>query len=65
MEKQIQNDTVEPADDPPAATGTTPADASANPAAPARPPAPKKPARAAPARQGAAQSIGARRVVQQ
>src|SRR6201986_699784 len=30
MEKQIQNDTVEPADDPPAATGATPADANAN-----------------------------------
>src|ERR1700743_2962578 len=58
MEKQIQNDTVEPADDPPAATGATPADANANaPAAPAaKPPAAKKPARAAPARQGAAQT---------
>jgi UPF0755 protein len=66
MEKQIQNDTVEPADDPPpAATGTTPADANAAPAAPGKPPAPKKPARAAPAHQGAAQSTGARRVVQQ
>jgi UPF0755 protein len=66
MEKQIQNDTVEPADDPPAATGATPADANANsPAAPAKPPAPKKPARGAPARQGAAQSTAAPRVVQQ
>src|SRR6201996_1240718 len=47
MEKQIQNDTVEP-DDPPAATGTTPADANAAPTpAPAKPAAPKKPARAA------------------
>jgi UPF0755 protein len=64
MEKQIQNDTVEPADEPPAATGTTPADANAGPAAPARPPAPKKPARAAPARQGAAQSTAAPRVVE-
>jgi len=64
MEKQIQNDTVEPADDPPAATGTTPADANAAPA-PAKPAAPKKPSRAAPARQGAAQSTGAPRVVQQ
>ncbi len=45
MEKQIQNDTVEPADDPPAATGTTPADANAAPA-PAKPAAPKKPVRA-------------------
>jgi len=57
MEKQIQNDTVEPADDaaPPAAGGA-PADAS--PTAATKPPAPKKPAKpaAAPARQGAAQS---------
>jgi UPF0755 protein len=64
MEKQIQNDTVEPADDPPAATGTTPADANAAPA-PAKPAAPKKPARAAPARQGAAQSTAAPPVTQQ
>jgi len=57
MEKQIQNDTVEPADDAarPAAGGA-PADAS--PTAATKPPAPKKPAKpaAAPARQGAAQS---------
>src|SRR5205814_2131867 len=57
MEKQIQNDTVEPAADdaPPAAAGA-PADAS--PTAATKPPAPKKPAKpaAAPARQGAAQS---------
>ena len=64
MEKQIQNDTVEPADDPPAATGTTPADANAAPA-PAKPAAPKKPARAAPARQGAAQSTPSPPVAQQ
>jgi UPF0755 protein len=64
MEKQIQNDTVEPADDPPAATGTTPADANAAPA-PAKPVAPKKPARAAPARQGAAQSTASPPVAQQ
>src|SRR6202161_307083 len=63
MEKQIQNDTVEPADDPPAASGTTPADANAAPA-PAKPVAPKKPARAA-ARQGAAQSTMTPPVVQQ
>src|SRR5712672_2002387 len=49
MEKQIQNDTVEPADDPP------PADA--NPTATTKPGPPKKPARStAPDRQGAAQS---------
>jgi UPF0755 protein len=67
MEKQIQNDTVEPADDPPAATGATPADANANAPAPpaAKPPAAKKPARTAPARQGAAQSTAAPPVAQQ
>jgi UPF0755 protein len=62
MEKQIQNDTVEPADDPlpPAAPAATPADAtSATP--PAKPAAPKKPAR----RQGAAQSTASPPVVQQ
>jgi UPF0755 protein len=65
MEKQIQNDTVEP-DDPPAATGTTPpADANAAPV-PAKPPAAKKPARAAaPPRQGAAQSTASPPVAQQ
>jgi UPF0755 protein len=65
MEKQIQNDTVEPADDapPPAAAGA-PTDAS--PTATTRPPAPKKPAKpaAAPARQGAAQSTTTPPVVQ-
>jgi UPF0755 protein len=60
MEKQIQNDTVEPADDPP--TAATPAPADANPAtAPAKPAAPKKPAR----RQGAAQSTTSPPVIQQ
>jgi len=68
MEKQIQNDTVEPVDDPPpAATGTAPADT--NPTATTVKPAPaKKPARttppAAPARQGAAQSTVSPPVVQ-
>jgi UPF0755 protein len=65
MEKQIQNDTVEPADDPPppAAAGT-PADT--NPTATTKPAPPKKPARpaAAPARQGAVQSTTAPPVVQ-
>src|ERR1700731_1668680 len=64
-EKQIQNDTVEPAadDNPPAAAGA-PADAS--PTATTKPPAPKKPAKpaAAPARQGAAQSTTTPPVVQ-
>jgi UPF0755 protein len=57
LEKQIQNDTVEPAEDapPPAATGA-PADTNPTATTP-RPVTPKKPARpAAPARQGAAQS---------
>ncbi|WJR75296.1 endolytic transglycosylase MltG [Bradyrhizobium sp. NP1] len=67
MEKQIQNDTVEPAADdaasPPAAA-TAPADA--NPTASTKPAAPKKPAKpaAAPARQGAAQSTTSPPVVQ-
>jgi UPF0755 protein len=60
MEKQIQNDTAEPADDPaPLATGATGATGETAPAAvppPAKPAAPKRPAHAAPARQGAAQS---------
>ena len=57
MEKQIQNDTVEPADEPPPAAAGAPSDAN-NPTAATSKPAPaKKPARsAAPARQGAAQS---------
>ena len=63
MEKQIQNDTVEPADDQPPAAAGTPTDPTA---APSKPAAPKKPARGAPARQGAAQSTtAAPRVVQQ
>jgi UPF0755 protein len=65
MEKQIQNDTAEPAEDtaPPAAAGA-PADAS--PTATTRPPAPKKPAKpaVAPPRQGAAQSTTTPPVVQ-
>jgi UPF0755 protein len=65
MEKQIQNDTVEPADEPAPATAGAPADtAPAAPTGTTGKPAPKKPARA-PARQGAAQSTSARRVVQQ
>jgi UPF0755 protein len=72
MEKQIQNDTVEPpADDAQPAAGAPPAD----PTATVRPAAPKKPARPpappaapapaqAPARQGAAQSTATPPVVQ-
>jgi UPF0755 protein len=64
-EKQIQNDTVEPADDPPPppAAATAPADASPTPTTTTKPAVPKKPAR--PARQGAAQSTASPPVVQQ
>jgi UPF0755 protein len=56
MEKQIQNDTVEPADEPVPAAAAAPGDANPT-AATAKPGAAKKPSRsAAPARQGAAQS---------
>jgi len=68
MEKQIQNDTVEPADDPPPppAAATAPADASptATTTTPARPAAPKKRVRGAVGHQGAAQSETAPPVVQ-
>src|SRR3979490_2032202 len=65
MEKQIQNDTVEPTDDPPPAAAGAPVDA--NPTATTTKPAPpKKPTRStAPARQGAAQSTTSSPVVQQ
>ena len=71
IEKQIQNDTVEPAEDapPPAAAAGAPS-ADTNPTATtAKPVAPKKPARpaapaAAPARQGAAQSTTTPPVIQ-
>jgi UPF0755 protein len=66
MEKQLQNDTVEPADDPspPPAAAVAPADT--NPTATTAKPAPaKKPARTtAPARQGAVQSTVTPPVVQ-
>jgi UPF0755 protein len=65
MEKQIQNDTVEPADDPPPpASASAPAD-TAPTATTTRPVPAKKPTRAAPARQGAAQSTASPPVVQQ
>src|SRR5205814_6699729 len=70
MEKQIQNDTVEPADDAPPAAAAAPAatgdpTAATKPAAkkPPRSPAPAAPAQA-PARQGAAQSTATPPVVQ-
>jgi UPF0755 protein len=62
LEKQIQNDTVEPAEDT-AAPATTGVPADSNPTATtAKPTAPKKPAK--PARQGAAQSTTTPPVVQ-
>ncbi len=71
IEKQIQNDTVEPADDapPPAASAGAPSADTSPTATTAKPVAPKKPARpaapaAAPARQGAAQSTATPPVIQ-
>jgi UPF0755 protein len=57
MEKQIQNDTVEPADDAPPPAAAAPAtDTAPTAATPSKPAPQKKPARsAAPARQGAVQ----------
>jgi UPF0755 protein len=66
IEKQIQNDTVEPADDPTPAAANASADS--GPAASARSAPAKKPPRAAPApaaRQGASQSSASSPVVQQ
>ncbi len=65
LEKQIQNDTVEPADDPPQATAAAPP-AEASPVPTATKPAPaKKPVRIAPAaRQGAAQTPAAPAVIE-
>jgi UPF0755 protein len=65
MEKQIQNDTVEPADEPAPAAASAPADAGSA-TAPAKPAPAKKPVRSttAPARQGAAQSTATPPVVQ-
>ena len=66
MEKQIQNDTVEPADDAQAPVAAAPAaDASPTTGATPKPPAARKPARAAPPRQGAAQSVPSAPTVQQ
>src|SRR5579871_4257177 len=68
MEKQIQNDTVEPADEvvtaPPAAANASASDSGATPAAPKPAPA-KKPPRAASPRQGTSQSSVSAPVVQQ
>jgi UPF0755 protein len=65
MEKQIQNDTVEPADDPPPAAAAPPVDAAPTATTTTKPPPAKRPARSAPARQGAAQSTASPPVVQQ
>jgi UPF0755 protein len=56
MEKQIQNDTVEPADDPAPVAATAPVDAAPTATATPKPAAPKRTARPAAARQGAVQS---------
>jgi UPF0755 protein len=65
MEKQIQNDTVEPADDPPPPPAAASAPADTAPTATTTKPVPaKKPARVAPARQGAAQSTTSQPVLQ-
>jgi UPF0755 protein len=63
MEKQIQNDTVEPADDPPPAAAPAPADTT--PTATTPKPAPAKKRGSSAARQGAAQSTTTPPVVQQ
>jgi UPF0755 protein len=63
LEKQIQNDTVEPADEAAAPAPAAPTPADSNPTATTtKPAAPKKPTR--PARQGAAQSTTTSPVVQ-
>ena len=65
MEKQIQNDTVEPADDPPPVAASTPADTTTPTATTTKPVPAKKPARVAPsARQGAAQTTTSPPVLQ-
>jgi peptidoglycan lytic transglycosylase G len=64
MEKQIQNDTVEPSDDPAPAAASAPAEGGSA-AGPAKPAPAKKPVRStAPARQGAVQSTATPPVVQ-
>jgi UPF0755 protein len=68
IEKQVQIDTVEPADDAQAPVAAAPAAADALPATgttPTRPPAAKRPVRAPAPRQGAAQSAPAAPTVQQ
>ena len=60
MEKQIQNDTVEPGEDPQPAAAGTPAETTSTTTPPAAKPAPaRKPARGAPARQGASSGSAA------
>ncbi|MFZ1970298.1 MAG: endolytic transglycosylase MltG [Bradyrhizobium sp.] len=64
MEKQIQNDTVEPADEPPPPAAANASADSSPPAAPAKPAPAKRPARSSP-RQGTSQSSAPSPVVQQ
>jgi UPF0755 protein len=64
MEKQIQNDTVEPADEPPPPAAANASADSGPPAAPAKPAPAKRPARSSP-RQGTSQSSAPSPVVQQ
>ena len=64
MEKQIQNDTVEPADEPPPPAAANASADSSPPAAPAKPAPAKRPARSSP-RQGTSQSSAPAPVVQQ
>jgi UPF0755 protein len=65
IEKHIQNDTVEPSDDPPPAGATAPADTSPTTATTTKPGAAKKPARSVPsARQGAVESTTSAPVLQ-
>jgi len=66
MEKTIQNDTVEPADDPLPATAPADANAATGTTPPSKPAPQKRPRAAAPpARQGAAQSATSPPIVQQ
>ncbi|THD64893.1 MAG: endolytic transglycosylase MltG [Bradyrhizobium sp.] len=64
IEKQVPNDTVEPADDPQPAAAAAPTDAAPATPAATKPAPAKRPARVAPARQGAAQTTASPPVVQ-
>ncbi|MGB6436851.1 MAG: endolytic transglycosylase MltG, partial [Bradyrhizobium sp.] len=64
IEKQVPNDTVEPADEPPPPAAANASADSGPPAAPAKPAPAKRPARSSP-RQGTSQSSAPSPVVQQ